>query len=64
MSRVFVKGNNFMRQLGMQQKLKQTEWTDLDLSSKLRNAESIIKKVEANQGQTCLLTDDGSMLII
>lgn len=60
MSRVFVKGNNFMRQLGIQNKLKESEWKDLDISEKLyRGKETRIAKVEANQGQTCILTSDG-----
>lgn len=63
MSRIFVKGNNFMRQLGIQSKLKETEWTQLDISSKLsRGNDAIITKVEANEGQTCLLTSDGKQL--
>ena len=61
MSRIFVKGNNFFRQLGFQNKLKQIDWEPLDLSAKLLNGNNtLISKVEANQGQTCILTHEGS----
>lgn len=62
MSRIFVKGNNFLRQLGLQNKLKQIDWEPLDLSAKLGSGkDTLISKVEANQGQTCILTDEGNL---
>ena len=64
MSKIFVKGNNFMRQLGVRGKSKEQDWTPLDLSGKfLRGSATKVLKVEANQGQTCILTSDGILRV-
>lgn len=57
-----MKGNNYMRQLGIPKKLKEKEWTALDISAKLaKGNQAVFTKVEANQGQTCALTSDGML---
>lgn len=60
MSKVFVKGNNFMRQLGLPNKAKELAWVPLDLSGSLvSGSRAKIVKAEANQSQTCVMTADG-----
>lgn len=56
MSRIFSKGNNFLRQLGQGSKAKQLTWKQIDFTPG-----SKIKQVEANSGQSIVLLEDGMM---
>lgn len=61
MSKLFTKGNNFMRQLGHKDSSKELAWKQVSLANQMASEEEPkITKVLANQGQTCLMTDEGS----
>lgn len=59
MSKIFTKGNNVVNQLGCSRKVKETFWKQVMLpedSGKLL-------KIEANPGQTAVLTDTGRRIL-
>ena len=55
MSKIFTKGNNFVRQLGIGDAPKSGEWARV----KVEGFEVKVRKVEANTGQTAILTNSG-----
>lgn len=57
MSRIFTKGNNFVRQLGVGDLPKSTEWAEVGLP----DAAGKPRRVEASTGQTVLLTSKGTL---
>lgn len=60
MARLYTKGNNFMRQLGQGDKAKELSWNPVSLVGHHDiETEPRLVKVSANQGQTCVMTEDG-----
>lgn len=56
MSKIFQKGNNFVRQLAMSTKPKELAWTELkgfDVGNPV--------KIECNTAQTAILNDQGKI---
>ena len=56
MSRLFAKGNNYLRQLGTGTKARELEWRE-----SIFKTDQKIKQIEANTGQSALMLDDGKI---
>jgi hypothetical protein len=57
MSRIFTKGNNFLRQLGTGDQPKSLSWAEV----RLDEAAGRPKQIEASTGQTAVLTTEGGL---
>lgn len=57
MSKIFTKGNNVVNQLGCSRKVKETFWKQVMLPADSGK----ILKIDANPGQTAVLTDTGML---
>lgn len=60
MSKIFTKGNNVVNQLGCSRKVKETFWKQVMLPADSGK----ILKIDANPGQTAVLTDTGILELL
>jgi hypothetical protein len=57
MCRIYSKGNNFLRQLGIGDAAKSLAWAEV----RLEDAAGRPRRVEASTGQTAVLTSQGAL---